>query len=128
MDRSSDWLSQAEYDLRAAESLHSTNNYAWSCFLSQQTAEKALKSLLESINLPSWGHDLIDMIESLVEHIAIPSSIQQCCHRLNLYYISTRYPDAFSSGTPAEKFSEVQSQAAITDAKEVLAFVKQSIT
>ena len=46
---------------------------------------------------------------------------------LNLYYISTRYPDAFTSGYPAEKFSETQAKEAIKMANEVLKFAKDKI-
>jgi hypothetical protein len=55
MDRSKDWLDQAEYDLRTAKQLSDSGSHAWSCFISQQAAEKALKSVLEEISASGGG-------------------------------------------------------------------------
>lgn len=57
----------------------------------------------------------------------IPDELVDACARLNLYYIPTRYPDAFSSGSPSEKFTKSQSEKALNDAKEVLDFVKSKV-
>jgi len=116
MDRRLDWLNQADADLKAAKELYNNNIFNWSCFLSQQAAEKALKSLYEKLNIPVWGHDL-----------NIPKKIENACNVLNLYYISTRYPDAFVSGYPALKFGNSQSEDAIKLAQEVIDFVKKNI-
>lgn len=60
----------------------------------------------------------------LKQAVSVPSMVVETCSRLNLYYIPTRYPDAFSSGAPADKFTEQQAISAIEDAEEVLTFVK----
>lgn len=101
MDRSRDWLNQATYDLAAAKNLLNSGDHAWSCFLSQQTVEKSLKVIGEKFNIFIWGHDLVDILKELKKSIEIPYLIELHCKTLNLYYISTRYPDAFSSGVPS---------------------------
>jgi HEPN domain-containing protein len=128
MDRSQDWMRQAEFDFNTAKTLQSNNNYPWTCFISHQTAEKALKALLEKKNMPSWGHDLTDLLRSIQEMIVVPQEITNACARLNLYYIPTRYPDAYSSGAPADKFTNQQATDAIKDAKEVLNYVRLKLT
>ncbi|NHJ15131.1 MAG: HEPN domain-containing protein [Candidatus Thorarchaeota archaeon] len=93
MDRALDWLKQAEYDLRTAEELHRLEIHAWSCFVSQQAAEKALKAVLERVGQPTWGHDLIELMKIMSVALKVPKEVNAACYRLNLYYVATRYPD-----------------------------------
>ena len=74
-----------------------------------------------------WGHDLVDLLKELGRIIPIPNTIEINCKTLNLYYISTRYPDAFTSGYPAEKFSVKQAEDAIKLTKEVFKFASDRI-
>jgi len=48
---------------------------------------------------------------------------------LNLYYISTRYPNAFASGatSPKDKFSKTQAKEAVKFSREILDYVKKEI-
>lgn len=130
MERSKDWFRQAEFDLSTAKILFQNNNYSYTCFIAHQCVEKALKSLLEKLDNPSWGHDLIDLFNLVKEHLEIINQLEHMediCALLNLYYIPTRYPDAFSSGAPADKFTKTQADQAIQSAEEVLKFVRNEI-
>jgi len=40
------WLTQAQFDLNAAISASENGYYEWACFISEQCAEKALKSVI----------------------------------------------------------------------------------
>ncbi|MEJ2250491.1 MAG: HEPN domain-containing protein [Candidatus Lokiarchaeota archaeon] len=128
MDRSEDWLKQGKTDLKAANHLLQMGDFSWSCFLAQQTAEKCIKALGERKNIVLWGHDLVDLFEELKKKVNIPDQIINTCKTLNLYYISTRDPDAFPSGYPSEKFSKQQAQEAIKLANEVLEYVQNEIS
>ena len=75
-----------------------------------------------------WGYDLIDLMKELKETIKIPKDLEKNCSILNLYYISTRYPDAFTSGYPSEKFSKQQTEEAIKLVSEVLTFGEDKIS
>ncbi len=127
MDRSEDWLRQAHYDLEAAAELRGLGRFAWSCFVAQQSAEKSMKAALEAQGLPTWGHDLVQLIDVLSEKIPVERPVREACFRLNLYYITTRYPDAFSIGVPGEKFSEEQSTSALADAQVVMEFAERLV-
>ena len=127
MKRSMDWLNQAEADIKAAKNSKNSGDYAWSCFLSQQAGEKAVKALGEELNLILWGHDLVDLLKEIKKIISITKKIDDGCKALNIYYISTRYPDAFTSGYPAEKFSESQAEEALKISNEVLSFARSKI-
>ncbi|MFQ6125253.1 MAG: HEPN domain-containing protein [Candidatus Heimdallarchaeota archaeon] len=127
MDRPKDWLKQAEFDLSTTKTLKDNKKFSWAYFIAHQAAEKALKALLEKKNLPSWGHDLVDLVERVKQIISVPQIVVEACSQLNLYYIPTRYPDTFPSGAPANKFIEQQAIRAIEDAEEVLTFVQSSL-
>lgn len=61
------WLRAAQNDLETAKVLLNNKQYNACAFYSQQTAEKALKALLLSMNQTAWGHsnkDLLDAVES----------------------------------------------------------------
>jgi HEPN domain-containing protein len=45
MDRSADWLAQAERDLAQARESQGSGRHEWACFAAQQAAEKAVKAL-----------------------------------------------------------------------------------
>jgi HEPN domain-containing protein len=127
MDRSEDWLKQAKSNLEASNHLLNANDFSWTCFLAHQTAEKAIKALGEFEKTALWGHDLVDLLLELEEKIKIPEKIINNCKTLNLYYISTRYPDAFASGAPTDKFSKPQAQEAVKLAGEILNYVEKRI-
>lgn len=71
------------------------------CFQAQQSAEKALKSLLLFINIDSWGHGLIYLMKEW-KRIAEEEKMQvddeeyrdliEKCQDLDRHYIQPRYP------------------------------------
>jgi len=63
MNRFKDWLNQAEKDLQAAKISEENQHYEWACFQAQQSAEKALKALLLYLNIESWGHSLLHLLQ-----------------------------------------------------------------
>ena len=61
--RYKDWLEQAKWDLKAAKDSLKAENYEWSCFQSQQAAEKSLKAYLGSQNLLLRENMIINLAE-----------------------------------------------------------------
>ncbi len=55
VDRSRDWLSQAQRDLEQAEHSRSAGWHEWACFAAQQSAEKAVKALHLHLRQEAWG-------------------------------------------------------------------------
>jgi len=47
--------------------------------------------------------------------------------RLDLYYISARYPDAFPSGAPFEYFTRDQGEEAVSFAERIIAAVRARV-
>jgi HEPN domain-containing protein len=127
MRRVQDWLREAKKEFEAAKDLYANKHWSWCCFTCQEAAEKALKALAEYFREPQFGHNLNSLVQSLAKYTSIPDQIQQIASRLNLYYIPTRYPNAFDRGAPADQFFESNAKEALEDTMEVIKFVKSII-
>jgi len=112
--RARDWLRQAEDELLWAGDLLATRRWAAVCFLAQQVAEKSLKAIaLARGALQMKSHSTLELAEAL----GVDGEIDEMARILDQYYISTRYPDAFSTGSPSQYFVERQALEALGFAK-----------
>jgi len=100
------WIEQSKEDLISAKILFEAKRYYLVCFLAQQIAEKALKSVLyfnkedlvlgHSVRkLVVWASKFDKRFEDLINKISI----------LDSYYIPTRYPNGLPEGIPADIFN-----------------------
>ncbi|MHA1974053.1 MAG: HEPN domain-containing protein [Candidatus Hodarchaeales archaeon] len=130
MNREKDWLNQAIKDLKAAKTSLENGHYEWTCFQSQQAAEKALKSLLLHFNLDPWGHSLVHLLNILKTKTDLGgdySSLLAKCQDLDRHYIQPRYPNGFVSGYPAEYYNKKTAQECIAAASDLIRHVKTKI-
>ena len=74
-ERSADWINQAKRDLRSAEKMLEDEIFEWSCFVSQQAAEKAVKAVIQRLNAVSWGHSVFDLIKVLSKKFRVPRRV-----------------------------------------------------
>lgn len=120
-ERSRDWLAQAEDDLCWCADTCAAGRWSQACFVAQQTAEKAMKALAIK-----RGYTTIrsHSVKELAQALQINDEIETMARRLDLYYISARYPDAFPSGAPFEFFSEEQAREALDFAGRIVAHIK----
>lgn len=112
------WLSYAEDDLQVADRLLAEPELAprYTCWHSQQAAEKALKALLL---LETGGykqthdlHDLADLLpEPLAERIPRPG-----LSLLTQLYIESRYPGRYGEATSTVAETAVVTARAVFDA------------
>jgi HEPN domain-containing protein len=128
MDRSSDWLRQAERDLESARLILGGGFYEWACFISQQAAEKAAKALCESHKVMTRTHQLARLFQAVKGLEEIPDDLYEKAATLDRYYIPTRYPNGFESGAPMEYFFQKDAQEAISYATEIIEFCSHKIT
>jgi HEPN domain-containing protein len=124
VSRASDWLKQAARDLEQAEDSRQAGRHEWACFAAQQAAEKAVKALHLSLGQEAWGHVIARLLAELPEGIQVPASLQEKAKVLDNFYIPARYPNSHPLGAPFEHYGVIQSEAAITYASEILAFVR----
>jgi HEPN domain-containing protein len=121
-ERANDWLSQARRDLENAGYNRKGAYYEWSCFVAQQSAEKALKALYQVLGGDAWGHSVFRLLEGLAEKIDVPPELMQQARELDRYYIPTRYPNGWADGAPKDFFTLKDADNAIRCAEEVLRF------
>lgn len=65
MERSADWMDQAQGDLAHARHDMAAGFHDWACFSAQQAAEKAAKAVLQKLRVEAWGHSAADLLEEL---------------------------------------------------------------
>lgn len=122
------WLRQAEHDLDDARFVVSGERYGLACFLSQQSAEKALKAFLYACGAEMvWGHSVAELCRDAVAFDQTFQELIPLGARLDKYYIPTRYPDSLPGGIPAEAFDEWDASRATETAEAILAHVRNRI-
>jgi HEPN domain-containing protein len=108
--RAGDWLKQAEEEQSWANDALAHKRWALVCFTAQQIAEKCLKAIaIHRGAAQVKSHSTLEIILAL----RIDGELEEAARILDLYYISTRYPDAFSTGAPFEYFTERQAREAL---------------
>lgn len=127
MNRSADWFKQAEEDLKAAEDSAAAGHHEWAAFQSQQSAEKAVKALVQFLHGSARGHSIAAMLCQLPASIRAPEAIVDAARELDKVYVTARYPNGFVSGTPSDYFTERESRNFIGDARSILEFCRGQI-
>ena len=120
------WLDQARQDLEDASYCLEGRKYNEACFLSQQSAEKALKGYLVFRGAEMvWGHSMADLLEDARMFDVMFDVLKSTAIFLDKYYYITRYPDYLPSGTPSSAFDELEAGRALELSNEVLKFVNE---
>ena len=127
MNRAADWLKQAERDLGFAETAIATKYYEWAAFCSQQSAEKAVKALIQSLHGSVRGHSITEMLRQLPASVEVPPAVLGAAQELDRVYVTSRYPNGFTSGTPGDYFSEEAGQELVEYARTILEFCRSKI-
>lgn len=125
MNRSDDWIKQAERDLDFAKETISKGYYEWTCFICQQSAEKAVKALYYKLNLEPWGHSISKLLEEIKDNKKIHDEIIEISKFLDKFYIPTRYPNGFSEGFPGLYYTKDEALKAIDACEKVISTIKE---
>ena len=122
------WLRQAEQDLDDARYNLEGGRYHLTCFLAQQSAEKALKAFLYARGEELvWGHSVTELCKSAASLDEELEELRRMAATLDKYYIPTRYPNGLPGGIPAEAFEKRDADRAIEITGEVLTVVGKKI-
>jgi HEPN domain-containing protein len=119
-----DWFRQAENDWDWGNHTLESGHFAQACFIAQQVAEKALKSLclyqkLDTIKTHS--------VRKIAQELGINGEIEDIAKYLDLFYIPTRYPDSLPEGAPFESFTREQAKDGLEKALYILSYVRDKI-
>jgi HEPN domain-containing protein len=127
MNRAADWLKQAERDLGFAETAITTKYYEWAAFCAQQSAEKAVKALIQSLHGSVRGHSITEMLRQLPTGVEVPQAVLGGARELDRVYVTSRYPNGFASGTPADYFDDKAGRELVGYARTILQFCRSKI-
>lgn len=116
------WLKQARSDLKFARLALANEFYAQACFIAQQCAEKALKSLLFKRGAKVI---LTHSIAKLCQEARMNGRLLEKAKLLDQYYLSSRYPDALPDGSPCEIFTKTQAMQAVSYASAIVSKVSK---
>lgn len=119
-NRSDDWMKQARADLRHAGSAAASESFEWSCFASQQAAEKAIKAVFLHLGMEAWGHTVRGLLEELSAKREVPPELIETGKILDKHYIPTRYPNGFDRGAPTDYYTRAEAEAAIGHAGTII--------
>ena len=112
------WRRQAENDLEFARVAVRERFHAQACFIAQQAAEKAAKSIAYGLGERTViGHSLVTLIARYADRAPGLRDLRELAGVLDQYYVPTRYPNGLAGGVPFEAFGEAQAKAA-ADAAE----------
>jgi HEPN domain-containing protein len=122
MERSRDWMNQAEGDLEHARSDMERGFYDWACFSAQQSAEKAVKAVFQKMGAEAWGHSVGDLLRELSKRHEVPEELVDSALELDKAYISTRYPNVHPSGFPRDRYTRGEARRLILYAERIFKF------
>ena len=123
-NRAPDWLRQAEADLEHAQSAIESEDYEWSCFASQQAAEKALKAIFYGLHGDAWGQSILALLVRLPDPTrrSVTPELLDSAKALDKHYIPPRYPNGFAQGAPVDYYTKRDAEDSIVHAKSILSF------
>jgi HEPN domain-containing protein len=127
VNRAADWLRQAERDLGFAETGAAAGYHEGAAFYAQQSAEKAVKALIQSLHGGVRGHSITEMLRQLPNSIDVAAGLLNAAQELDKIYATSRYPNGFTSGAPADYFNAKSSNELLGHARTILEWCRSQI-
>ncbi len=124
MERSLDWIRQAERDLETGRWLIKGGFSEWACFLFQQAAEKAVRAVYKRLGDEAWGHSVLNLLQGLREKVDVQEEVVEAGRILDRFYIPSRYPNGWHQGIPADYITREEAENALACAQKVIRFCK----
>lgn len=120
------WFLQARHDLQAARYNLDGGFFDITCFLCQQSAEKALKSLLYLLGKRRSAlltHSIVEMVRVVAKEITPVGALETAALELDLHYVPSRYPNGLPSGYPHLFYGRETAERALQHAEQLLGAV-----
>jgi HEPN domain-containing protein len=121
------WLKQAEKDLASAKNSLESGDYEWACFQAQQSAEKALKSVLYSKGFRKIiTHSIYELVKKIGSLEVELMRFRKEAKVLDSVYIPSRYPNGIAGDlAPFEYYEKGDAEECINYAGLILDTVKR---
>lgn len=121
------WLRQAEYDLRAAQWCLEGKFYGPACFMAQQAAAKVLRAyLFLKKEDPRETRSVAELLQRAVTYDESFKGFAGSSGRLDLYYKTSRFPDAIPGAIPAEIITERDATEAVKISGDIIRAVEEA--
>ncbi len=131
VERSKDWLDQAEWDLEHAKHDLEAGFYDWACFSAQQAAEKAVKAVIQRQGGEAWGHSVYELLLEIRGKFGFKFDVDSLLDKaleLDKAYIPTRYPNAHPSLSPRRRYTKIEAERLISYADEIVNVCKSILS
>ena len=123
MQRSADWMDQAQGDLEHARSSLELGHHDWAALAAQQASEKAVKAVFQLLGAEARGHSVMELLQALESSgTALPPGLLGVAGELDSVYLPSRYPDALPSSSPRRVYSLELAQRLIEHADRIVRF------
>ena len=120
-------MAQAEHIYAQANWLREGGFFDGVCFYSQQAAEMAVKAIFQSRRIEAWGHMITKLLNDLPDDLEVPEDVSLTAARLDRFYIPTRYPNGFASGSPKDYFKAEDADEALGYCDKVIDYVRRCL-
>jgi HEPN domain-containing protein len=127
MRRTEDWLRQAKKDLGHARRSLDMEDYEWSCFSAQQSAEKAVKALYESLGAHVLGHSVSTLLQKLPRQERPDAALVNEAKLLDRNYIPTWYTNSHPEGAPMDYYTRQDALEALRIAEKIQQYCEDRI-
>lgn len=128
VERSRDWLDQAEGDLEHAKNDLRSGFYDWACFSAQQSAEKAVKAVFQKLGAEAWGHSVFDLLSILRSKLEVSEDLLDYALELDKAYILARYPNAHPSSSPRRRYTKREAERLVGYAEKIFRFCESVLS
>lgn len=122
MERSADWMDQAQGDLEHARGDLERGFFDWACFSAQQSAEKAVKAVFQKMGAEAWGHSVADLLQELSSSHPVSEALTEAALELDKVYIPARYPNAHPAGSPRRRYTRAEAERMVAHAERIVQF------
>lgn len=122
MERSADWIAQAEGDLAHAELSVEHSYYDWACFSAQQASEKAVKAVLYRAGAEPWAHSVPDLFQAVRSLAPVDDALIEAAKEVDKAYISALYPDTLPAGAPRDRYTRAEADRMVSLAGGIIRF------
>ncbi|MBI5560732.1 MAG: HEPN domain-containing protein [Deltaproteobacteria bacterium] len=121
------WLRQSEYDLKVAQWNLEGGFFAPACFFSQQASAKALRAFLFFKKEDAREtRSVVELLERAITYQEGLKDLVEGAGRLDIYYKTSRFPDAIPGGIPAEVITAKDAAEAIKTASDIIRVAEET--
>jgi HEPN domain-containing protein len=121
------WLAAAERDLRGGHAMLAVEP-SLAAFHAQQAAEKALKAMLVLVlDDHPRTHAATTLVRELIAYDPSMAALEADASALDLYYLTSRYPDAVGDVDPGNVIALDDAERALARAERIVAQARSRV-